>query len=185
MSFFIRPVSGQSDIEAICEIYGYYVEKSLCTWAYAPQELPKIEEYKSSWQACTSRGLPWLVAVAHGEADSNKDKVIGFITVREFRGREGWRNTCEHGVYLADGWQRKGVGRALLEAALEGCKAARVACLIAVVSVHPQSGAGEASRKLHLSLGFESAGYLKGVGVKGGLVLDCEFLAKYLVPIDP
>jgi len=185
MGYIVRSVSSFQDIEFICAIYGVYVESSTATWAYAPEELPKPLEYEAKWLAAQARSLPWLVAVSDNEEGCKDGEVIGYCTVGEFRGRAGWRNTCEHGIYVAQGWQKRGVGKALLTAALEGCKSAGVACLVAVISVHPPTGAGLASRNLHLSLGFERAGYLTGAGLKLGKVLDCEFLAKYLVPLQP
>ncbi len=172
--FTIRAVCAD-DIPAMCAIYAPYVESSTATWACAPAELPDAAEWAPRWARCAARGLPWLVA-----CDAASGAVVGYCVVGEFRGRAGWRNTCEHGIYTAPGWQRRGVGRALLAACVAGCAAAGVACLMAVVSVHPASGAGAASRALHAASGFEEVGYLRGAGSKLGLTLDCLLMCRYI-----
>jgi L-amino acid N-acyltransferase YncA len=179
-AFTVRDVRSPQDIAAMCAIYAPYVEASTATWAYAPEELPVAAEWEARWARARARALPWLVAECAASG-----AVIGYCTVGEFRGRAGWRATCEHGIYTAPGWQRRGVGRALLGAALAGCAAAGVACLMAVISVHPASGAGAASVQLHQALGFEQAGYLRGAGKKLGLVLDAQLMCRYLVPLVP
>lgn len=180
LPFSIRSVSGEKDLTAMCAIYAPYVESDTCTWAAAPEELPLVGEWMEKWLKATSRGLPWLVAVAAGT-----DDVVGYCTVDDFRGRKGWQKTCEHAIYTAAGWQRQGVGKALLSACLQRCRGAKVACLMAVVSIHPATGAGAASCALHAHMGFEKSGYLVGVGFKLGKVLDCSFMSRYLIPINP
>ena len=176
--FAIRSVAGEADVAAMCAIYAPYVQHETCTWALAPEELPQAAEWVDKWRRAAARGLPWLVAVEAGSG-----AIVGYCSVYEFRSRGGWRNTCEHGIYTAPGWQRRGLGRALLQAAVQRCRTAGVAALMAVISVHPGSGAGRASCALHRAMGFEEAGYLRGVGVKLGQVLDCQLMCRYIVAL--
>ena len=182
--FSIRSVAGEKDLSAMCTIYAPYVESDTCTWAAAPDELPLVGEWMEKWIRASSRGLPWLVAVATDDTEDT-NTIVGYCTVDDFRGRRGWQKTCEHAIYTAPGWQRRGVGTALLSACLQRCRDAEVACLMAVVSVDPATGAGSASCALHESMGFEKSGYLVGVGFKLGKVLDCQFMSRYLIPIKP
>jgi L-amino acid N-acyltransferase YncA/8-oxo-dGTP pyrophosphatase MutT (NUDIX family) len=176
--FSIRAVAGEVDIVAMCAIYAPYVQYTTSTWALAPEELPHVPEWVDKWTRATSRGLPWLVAV-----DKNSEAVVGYCNVNEFRSRGGWRNTCEHGIYTHPEWHRRGLGKALLAACLQACREAGVAALMAVIGCHPKSGAGQASCALHAAMGFEKVGYLRGVGAKLGLVLDCQLMCRYLVPL--
>jgi phosphinothricin acetyltransferase len=180
LPFRVRSVEGEADLSAMCAIYAPFVQSETCTWAVAPEELPRVSEWVEKWAKASKRGLPWLVAV-----NVNTGDVVGYCCVDDFRGRRGWQKTCEHGIYIAPGWQRKGVGKALLAACSQRSRAAGVACLMAVISVDPQTGAGAASCALHASMGFEKTGFLKGVGFKLGKVLDCQFMSKYLVPLKP
>jgi L-amino acid N-acyltransferase YncA/8-oxo-dGTP pyrophosphatase MutT (NUDIX family) len=177
--FSIRSVAGEADVAAMCAIYAPYVQHETCTWALAPEELPQVAEWVEKWRGAAARGLPWLVAVEAGSG-----AVVGYCSVSEFRSRGGWRNACEHGIYTAPGWQRRGLGRALLQACVQRCRGAGVAALVAVISVHPESGAGRASCALHKAMGFEEAGYLRGVGAKLGQVLDCQLMCRYIIPLS-
>jgi L-amino acid N-acyltransferase YncA len=156
MTYTLREVRDDSDISSIVALYSRFVRGDLATWAYA-EEVPTDAEYKSRWLAAQARALPWLVACA-----ADDGAVIGFCYVGDFRGRLGWRFTCEHSVYVEPRWARRGVGRALLAACVERSRAAGVARLVAVISVDGASGAGGASVALHESLGFARAGFLGG-----------------------
>jgi L-amino acid N-acyltransferase YncA len=181
-TFSIRSVRDATDIEAIVAIYASYVRGSLATWAYA-EELPLVSDYLTKWQSAQIRALPWLVATADSDSDGTvAGTVIGFCYVGDFRGRLGWRFTCEHSVYVLPAWTRKGVGRSLVSRVLDDCRLSRVSTLIAVISTHA-NGFGSASVALHEGLGFKQAGFLKNVGVKGGLILDCVLLSLELNPI--
>lgn len=173
--FTIRAAK-HDDLAAMRAIYEHYVSTALCTWAY-DGEVPTASEYDASWRTCTARGLPWLVAVApEAGGGDGPDVVVGYCTIAPFRARTGWRWTVENSLYTAPGWQRRGVGRALLAASLVECRAARVAGVVAVISAHGPSGVGAASLALHEAAGFTRTGVLPGAGTKGGLVLDCVFM---------
>ena len=166
----IRPVRDPADLTAMLSLYASFVATSTCTWAYPTDPLP---DFPAQWAAACARGLPWLLAEA-----GSPPRLAGYATVGPFRGRAGWRFVGEHSLYVAQPWQRRGVGRALLRALLAACKTAPVTALVAVVSVHPETGAGRASVALHEAEGFERVGRLPRVGAKGGLHLDCELFSR-------
>ena len=174
--YSIRAVTTDADLAAMAAIYAHFTRASTAPWASA-EEVSTAADFAARWRAAAPRGLPWLVAVDAAGA------VAGYCTVGDFRGRLGWRFACEHSVYVAPAHARRGLGRALLAAAIAGARAAGVAVLVAVISVHAPSGAGAASVALHEALGCTRAGAFPAAGVKGGLVLDAVFLALTLQPI--
>ena len=201
----LRPIATAADLAACASIYAHYVSGSVCTWAY-DGEAPSLQEWEAQWRACTARGLPWFVAeattsrppaspvgstagapevemgVGVGTVQVPSNVIVGYCTVSPYRSRAGWRWTVEHSLYTAPGWQRRGVGRALLSRTIDACRASRIAALVAVISVHGPTNGGASSLSLHEALGFVRAGYLPAVGVKGGLVLDCAILILNLQP---
>jgi len=75
--------------------------------------------------------------------------------------------------------QRKGLGRALLQALIDACTARGIREIVAAVS---DQGA-EASIALHQSLGFVEVGRLGGVGHKFGRSLGTVYLQRKLTPV--
>jgi L-amino acid N-acyltransferase YncA len=177
--FILRDVRSDADCACIASIYADAVRSSTATLAYA-EEAPTAADFRARWDASRARALPWVVAVDAADGET----VIGYTSVGDFRPRLGWRFTGEHAIYVRPSWARRGVGRALLGAAVAGARAAGLSTLVAVISVHEPTGAGAASLALHAALGFERCGYLRGAGVKGGLVLDVAWLSLPLQPIS-
>ena len=175
-AFTIRPVR-PADLASMSALYSSFVSSSTCTWAYPEEPLP---DFPALWAAATARGLPWLLAEGDGgEGGSAMPPALaGYAYVGPFRARAGWRFVCEHSLYVAPAWQRRGVGRALLRALLAASAAAPVATLVGVVSLHEGTGGGAASLALHRAEGFEVAGRLPRAGVKAGLALDCVFVSR-------
>ena len=177
-AFTLRDLSSADDCASIAAIYADAVRSSTATLAYA-EESPSAADFRARWDASRARALPWVVAVDAADGKT----IIGYTSVGDFRPRMGWRFTGEHAIYVRPSWARRGVGRALLGAAIAGARAAGLSTLVAVISVHEPSGAGAASLALHAAVGFERFGYLRGAGVKGGLVLDVAWLSLSLQPI--
>ena len=68
-------------------------------------------------------------------------------------------------MYIAEGQQGKGVGKALLSALIARCEQGPWRQMLAIVG---DSAANRGSLALHQSLGFTSVGTLKAVGFKLG-----------------
>ena len=82
-------------------------------------------------------------------------------------------------VYLAPGWEHRGLGRRLLSELIIACAApsAGVRSIIAVISTDEGDPAlGAASIALHVAAGFTHAGRFSRAGIKDGRVMDSVFL---------
>jgi phosphinothricin acetyltransferase len=101
-------------------------------------------------------GLPYLVAEVGGV-------VAGYAYASSFRPRAGYRFTVEDSVYLRADYAGKGIGRQLLGALIERCKAAGCRQMVAVIG-----GENPASVVMHRTLGFAHVGVLREVGFKFG-----------------
>ncbi len=113
------------------------------------------------FQEVVSRGLPYLAADRAGE-------VVGFGYCNLFRTRSAYRFALEDSIYVRDGLQGKGIGRALLSVLIERCTELGYRQLIAVIGDSGNAG----SIGLHASLGFLRSGTLRSTGFKFGRWVD-------------
>ena len=108
-----------------------------------------------------SRGLPYLAAESAG-------RVAGYGYCNLFRTRSAYRFALEDSIYVKDGLQGKGIGRALLTVLIQRCTELGYRQLIAVIGDSGNAG----SIGLHASLGFLRSGTLRSTGFKFGRWVD-------------
>lgn len=166
--FTIRP-SREEDLPRIAAIYAHAVLHNEATFEIEP---PSLEEMRSRRAGVLALGLPYLAAV---EAVSNE--VAGYAYATPYRPRPAYRFTVEDSIYLDPRWHRQGLGRALLEALINACRASGYRQMIAVIG----GGLGnQPSVRLHTRCGFTQAGLLKGVGFKFERWLDTALMQRAL-----
>lgn len=154
------------DVPPIQSIYAHHVLNGLATFEEAP---PSIEEMRQRLLEVMARGLPYWVAEEAGT-------VIGYGYCAPYRLRSAYRYTLEDSVYVRDGHQRKGVGRAILGELVTRCEELNYRQLIAVIGDSAQA----ASIGLHARLGFVRAGTLRSVGYKFGRWVDTVLMQRPL-----
>lgn len=161
----IRPVQ-DTDLPAIRDIYNHYVRTSTVTY-------DEVESTVEGWAAksasIAAAGIPFLVAEIDGE-------MLGYALGQPWSPKSAYRFTIENSIYLAPSAAGRGIGWALLAEFLEGCRAAGLRQVIAVIA---DRGA-EASIALHRKAGFVDAGRLTDVGLKFGEWQGVHFLQKSL-----
>ena len=157
-----------ADAPAVASLYGWHVLNGLGTFEEEP---PSPDEMASRMRAVSARGLPWLLAEADG-------RLLGYAYAAPYRDRSGYRFTAEDSVYVAPDAQRRGAGRALLNALLDRCTSLGLRRMLAAIG---DSG-NTASIDLHRRCGFEVCGTLHSVGFKHGRWLDVVFMERTLQP---
>ena len=105
--------------------------------------------------------MPYLVAEEKGE-------ILGYGYCSLYRTRSAYRHTLEDSIYVKQGQQGKGVGKAVLTELIARCTALNYRQIIAVIGDSANAG----SIKLHASLGFVRAGLLRSTGYKFGRWVD-------------
>lgn len=155
-----------ADIPAIAAIYRPSVLHGTASFEIDP---PDDAEMLRRYRTLVDAGFPYLVAVEDG-------KVLGYAYAGPYRTRPAYRFTVENSVYIAPDAQRKGVGRALLDALIDVCTAQGFRLMIAVIGDSAQS----ASIGLHRSRGFHFSGTLHSVGFKHGRWLDSVLMQRPL-----
>jgi phosphinothricin acetyltransferase len=154
------------DAPALAAIYGDAVLHGFGTFEEVP---PSPAEMDARRRAVQDKGLPYLVAEAHG-------RVLGFAYAGPFRTRAAYRYTLEDSVYVAPDAKGRGVGRAALSAVIAACEALGVRQLMAVIGDSQNAG----SIGLHAALGFERTGLGRAVGYKHGRWVDIVHMQKAL-----
>ena len=158
--------ASEADMAAVSDIYAHYVLHSLATFEETP---PTREELLARRRASVERGLPYLVAEAHG-------KTLGFAYAAEYRARPAYRFTIEDSVYVAEGLSGQGIGSALLGEVIARCERGPWRQMLAVVGDSENAG----SIALHRRFGFELVGVLRSVGFKFGRWVDTPVLQRSL-----
>jgi len=161
----IRPATPE-DIPAIREIYRPAVLTGTASFELEP---PSVDEMRRRFETITSGGYPYLVAEHEGA-------VIGYSYASAYRTRPGYRFSVEDSVYVVEGQQGKGVGRALLSRLIEECTARGYRQMVAIIG----DSAQWASIGLHRKLGFTFVGTLHSIGYKHGRWLDTVIMQRTL-----
>ncbi|MBN9118728.1 MAG: N-acetyltransferase [Planctomycetes bacterium] len=166
MSDFAIRLAAENDLEAIRDIYNYYVRTSTCTYQI---ELDTAEE-RRAWFRERSAKHPATVAEADGV-------VIGWAALSPWKSRCGYAWAAEASVYIHHAHHRRGLGKALLLDLIERAKAAGLHTIIGGAS-SDQS----ASLALQVALGFIPIGTFREVGRKFDRWLDVTYTQLLLKP---
>ncbi|MDB5806903.1 MAG: pat [Betaproteobacteria bacterium] len=159
----IRP-SKAGDVAAIAEIYGHHVLNGLASFELLA---PSVDEIAKRRADVIGKNFPYLVAEYDG-------KVVGYAYASLYRARPAYRHTLENSVYIHKDYNRRGIGRLLMNALVEACEKAGARQLIAVIG----DSANEASIKLHTACGFTLIGVMKAVGFKFGRWVDSVYMQR-------
>jgi len=162
----IRPAAPQ-DLPSIQAIYAHHVLHGLASFE---EEAPPLEEMRRRYEDVTRQGLPYLVAEEKGEVQG-----YGYCTL--YRTRTAYRYTLEDSIYVRQGNQGKGIGKAVLAELISRCTELKYRQIIAVIG----DSANAASIGVHASLGFVRAGNLRSTGYKFGRWVDSVLMQR---PLD-
>jgi phosphinothricin acetyltransferase len=157
-----------ADIPAITRIYAHAVEHGTASFELTA---PDQAEMTRRFDELTTNGFPYLVAVVDGA-------VVGYAYAGPYRARPAYRFTVENSVYVAHDSHRRGVGKALLQALIEGCTEKGFRLMVAVIGDSEQA----ASIGLHEATGFRHAGVFENIGYKFDRWLDSVLMQRALGP---
>ena len=160
MNSLIRSAS-VDDLPALLAIYNHAVLHTTAIWNETPVDLANRQSWLAQRQA---DGFPVLVAIVDGQ-------VAGYASYGPWRAFEGFRQTVEHSVYVAEAFQGRGLGKALLRTLIEQAKVDQLHVLVAGIEAQ-----NHASIALHQGLGFVISGQMPQVGRKFERWLDLTFM---------
>lgn len=161
----LRPAAAP-DLPAIHAIYSHHVLHGLASFEEVP---PSLAEMVRRHEDVVGMGLPYLVAEEAGV-------LLGYGYCSLYRTRSAYRYTLEDSIYIRQGMQGKGTGKALLGELVRTCEALNYRQMVAVIG----DSANAASISLHASLGFLRVGILRSTGFKFGRWVDSMLMQRPL-----
>ena len=147
----IRPAS-VDDAAQVLDIYAPVVRDSPTSFELAP---PSIEEMRGRISKCLGHGA-WLACERAG-------LVVGYAYGGRWRERPAYRWSTEVSVYVRDGEQGRGLGRALYTSLLAALRVQGFFNAYAGITLPNAPSVG-----LHEAFGFEPVGVYKRAGYKFG-----------------
>lgn len=120
------------------------------------------------WMDLRRDGYPTLVTY-------EGNRLAGYANYGRWRTWPGYWRAAENSVYVAPNMQKRGVGRALLNALAERARYQGLSALIGVIG-HDREG----SLALHRACDYVEVGRLPGVGEKFGQRLDMVIMQRDL-----
>jgi phosphinothricin acetyltransferase len=160
-----------SDAARITEIYNHYIENTTVTFV---EEKISVEETEQRINAILQKGYPYIVY----EEDL---EVRGYAYLNNWRSQSGYDITLETTIYLDIRFVGNGRGSILYMELIERAKKLGIHSLIGILSLP-----NDASRKLHMKMGFQLAGVFRETGWKFDHLIDVEFwqLRLNAIPTD-
>lgn len=161
--FSLRDAS-ESDLPAIVAIYNATIPGRMVT---ADTEPVSIESRLPWLRAHDSRTRPlWVLT-------DNAGTICAWMSFNSFYGRPAYRPTAEISLYVAESHRRRGLGRALLRAAIACAPACEVRTLLGFIWAH-----NEPSLRLFQAEGFAEWGRLPRVAVLDDVERDLSILGR-------
>jgi L-amino acid N-acyltransferase YncA len=157
---------------AILAIFNDAIINSTALYDYKPRTI----EMMAGWFDVKSKGKFPVIGI---EDDSGE--LMGFGSYGTFRAWPAYKYSVEHSVYVDARFQRRGVGRIILEQLIEKARGQDYHVLIGGIDATNQ-----ASIALHEKLGFCHCGSIRQAGFKFGRWLDLSFYQLILnTPAQP
>lgn len=126
--------------------------------------------------AATAASAADAVAPAdRADAAAREGDVLGFASYGPLRPYDGYRLTAEDSVYLVDGAQGRGLGRALIEGLVARAEETGQHSLLGMIEA-----GNAASIALHARCGFTEVGRIPQAGLKFGRWLDLVIMQRIL-----
>ena len=155
----------EADLPAIVEIYN----RAIATRVSTAQLEPVTLESRRSWLAEHSPDRhPFWVMDCNGA-------VAGWLTLKPFIQRGAYSRMLEVSVYVGEQFRRHGVGRLLLQAAIDRAPRLKARVIVGLIFAH-----NEASLRLFERLGFERWGFLPRVAVLDGVERDLTIMGRHV-----
>lgn len=151
MDLLVRPAQ-PGDAAALAEIYAPSVLQRPTSFELkapeAAEMAARIARITTAW--------PWLVAETEGA-------VVGYCYAGPYAEREAYRWSVTTTTYVREGWQRRGIGRAMYTQLFEILRRQGAVTAFAGITLPNDGSVG-----LHRAMGFEPVGVYANAGFKLG-----------------
>ena len=148
-------------ISGIQEILNEVIQNSTAVYYYEPLDIDFIKKW---FHRKSEKGDPII-----GILDT-QDNLLAYGTFGPFRNWPAYQYTIEHSIYVHHHHRGKGLAKKLLATLIDIARERKYHNMIAGIDA-----TNIASKRLHLSFGFESCAHIKHAAFKFGKWLDLEF----------
>ncbi|MEW9698060.1 N-acetyltransferase family protein [Paenibacillus sp. SI8] len=100
-------------------------------------------------------------------------QISGWLSFQSFYGRPAYNATAEVSIYIDEAFRGQGIGRYLLQHAIDACPRLGLRTLLGFIFGH-----NEPSLKLFRSFGFENWAHLPGIAELDGIERDLIIIGK-------
>jgi L-amino acid N-acyltransferase YncA len=152
-----------ADLDTIVEIYNSIVPGRMVTADTEPVTVQSRIKWFYEHDA-EFRPL-WMVI--------KDNETVGWLSFQSFYGRPAYRETAEISIYLDEKIRGKGLGKIILQHAMDACAKLGIKTLLGFIFRH-----NERSMKLFSDAGFESWGVFPRVAVLDGIERDLIIAGK-------
>ena len=155
----------RDDLPRIVEIYNSTVSTRMVTADTEPVSVASRVKWFED-HSPDKRPL-WIVEDNNG--------TIGWVSFQSFYGRPAYNFTAEISIYLDESVRGKGVGKKVLEHAINSCGALKVKTILGYIFSH-----NEPSIKLFKTFGFEEWGKFPNIAMLDGIERSVTIVGKRL-----
>jgi len=153
----------ETDLPAIVHIYNAAIPSRMATADLAPVT---VADRLTWFRAHTATDYPlWVM--------ESEAAVLGWLGFQPFYGRPAYRATAEISLYVAPSRLRQGIGKQLLQQAIQQSPALGLTTLLGLIFSHNQP-----SLRLFAGLAFERWAYLPGVARLDGVERDLVIVGR-------
>lgn len=152
------------DLPEIVEIYNSSIPSRIATADTSPISV----ESRREWLLDRSERHPVWIA---DPGSPGSGRMAGWLALGAFNTRPAYHATAEVAVYVAEDWRGTGVGRRLVDEAVQRGRRLGLKTLIAGIFAHNAASLG-----LFESFGFERWAYMPGVAELDGVERDLVYL---------
>lgn len=152
-----------ADLNTIVDIYNSTIPGRMVT---ADTEKVTVES-KMEWfrQHFAANRPLWVVTL--------NNQICGWLSFQSFYGRPAYNATAEVSIYIAEEFRGQGLGRIMLQKAIDACPKLGVKTLLGFIFGH-----NEPSLQLFYRFGFTEWGLLPKVAELDGIERDLAILGK-------
>lgn len=157
----------EADLPAIVAIYNATIPGRQVTADTEPVSV----ESRLGWFRAHDPGTRPLWVVLDG------GRICAWLSFNSFYGRPAYHPTAEVSLYVAESHRRRGIGRGLLDVAIQRAPACGLRSLLGFIWAH-----NEPSLRLFAGFGFSQWGHLPRVAILDGIERDLVILGLRLTP---
>ena len=151
------------DLPAIVDIYNSTIPGRMVT----ADTIPVTTESRIPWfDVHNPETRPLWVVEEDGQ-------MLGWVSFQSFYGRPAYNGTAEISIYLHEDQRGKGLGKAILQYAMNQCPAIGVNPLLGFIFAH-----NEPSIRLFEQMGFSRWAHLPNIAVLDGVERSLDILGK-------